>query len=62
MPKARGFYRDTRTGAIRQSSAKLGYPYVEADQSEVDGLPSSAKPAPASKPSSSSSSSAKSGS
>lgn len=51
--KARGYYRDTRTGAIRQSSAKLGYPYTEADESEIEKLPTSAKPAATSRSSSS---------
>lgn len=34
-----GFYRDTRTGAIRESRNPLGFPFVEATQAEVDALP-----------------------
>ena len=53
MPgKARGYYRDTRTGAIRQSAAKLGFPFVEATKDEIDRLPGRQKAPDADKASS----------
>lgn len=49
-----GYYRDTRTGAIRQSANVLGYPFVEATKAEIEALPGrkASKPASSGKASS----------